>query len=268
MKKKTKSQKKSVKLKSRTVKKTKATTTNSSRNAQTKNAQKPRTKTAKSSSKEAESRESSTKKTKRKVEAKPTTKVLSKKKKVRERAPTKAAKVKSVEKPKVKTSDSTESPAKSKPAKPLFRAWSPAPEPIEPERKPPSETQLRKVKSGLSRKELNDYRRGLMQKRAEILGDMMGLANEVRTDSGDQISPEHMADIGSSNFEQEFALGLVESERKMLQEIDEALLRIQRGTYGVCLERAVPIGKARLDAKPWAKYCIEAVREKERRGEI
>ena len=80
--------------------------------------------------------------------------------------------------------------------------------------------------------------------------------------------PMHMADVGSDNYDQEFTLVLVESERKLLGEIEEAIVRIQHRIYGVCVETAVPIGRARLDAKPWAKYCIEVAREKERMGLI
>ena len=144
----------------------------------------------------------------------------------------------------------------------------PPPEPVDTTPELPSMTQLRKAKSGLTRSDLNQYREQLVQRRAEILGDVVALESDARTHSGDHLSPEHMADVGSNNYEQEFRLGLVESERKILVEIDDALMRIQNRVYGVCLEQAVPIGKARLDAKPWAKYCIEVVREKERRGEI
>ena len=132
----------------------------------------------------------------------------------------------------------------------------------------PSRNQLRKVKKGLGRKDLEHYRQLLMNKRVEILGDVAVLENEALAESNEHVSPEHMADSGSNSYEQEFTLGLVESERRMLGEIDEALLRIKDRTYGVCLERAVPIGKERLDAKPWAKYCIEVVRAKEGRGEL
>lgn len=107
-----------------------------------------------------------------------------------------------------------------------------------------------------------------MAKRVEILGDVAALESDVRTDSGDHFSPEHMADVGSINYEQEFTLGLMESEQRMLQEIDEAIMRIDARTYGVCIETGKPIGKPRLDAKPWAKYCIEVAREKERTGKL
>ena len=66
-----------------------------------------------------------------------------------------------------------------------------------------------------------------------------------------------MADIGTDNFEQEFALGLMDGERKLLVEIRDALIRITEGVYGICEGTDKPITKARLNANPWARYCIE-----------
>jgi DnaK suppressor protein len=131
-----------------------------------------------------------------------------------------------------------------------------------------SESQLRKVKSGLTRKDMNRYRQLLIDKRAEILGDVESLENDARNENGEGISYEHMADAGSDYFEQEFTLGLMESERKLLKLINEALVRMKNGTYGVCVERGVPIGTTRLDAKPWAKWCIDTAREKEKLGQL
>ncbi|MCC6581358.1 MAG: TraR/DksA C4-type zinc finger protein [Phycisphaeraceae bacterium] len=130
---------------------------------------------------------------------------------------------------------------------------------------PITEAQLRKVKTGLSKADLDHYRLSLLQKRAEILGDVEALSSDTRNGGGN-ISYEHMADTGTDNYEQEFNLELVESERALLQKINEALIRLRNGTYGVCYETGKPIGKTRLDAKPWAKYCIEVARELERQG--
>jgi RNA polymerase-binding protein DksA len=69
-----------------------------------------------------------------------------------------------------------------------------------------------------------------------------------------------MADIGTDNYEQEFALGLMDSERKLLKEIDDALQRIEKRTYGICEGTGKPISKARLEAQPWARYCVEYAR--------
>lgn len=138
------------------------------------------------------------------------------------------------------------------------------------ERLPPTSEQLKKIRSGLTKRDLERFRKMLMAKRAEILGDVASMQSDVRSkrDTGNlSHMPVHMADVGSDNYEQEFTLGLVESERLLLREIDEALMRIEQGIYGVCVEKGVPIGKQRLEAKPWAKYCIEAARELERRGQ-
>jgi RNA polymerase-binding transcription factor DksA len=76
--------------------------------------------------------------------------------------------------------------------------------------------------------------------------------------------PIHMADIGTDTYDQDFMLGLAEAERRRLREIDAALGRIEDRTYGVCQMTGKPIPKARLNAKPWARYTIEAAREIER----
>ena len=118
-------------------------------------------------------------------------------------------------------------------------------------------------KTNLHKADLEEYRKMLMDKRRALLGDMSGIEAEAfRTNrqerSGDLSNiPIHPADIGSDNYEQEFTLGLLESERTLLKEINEALDRIDQGTYGICLGTGMPIDKARLRARPWAKYCIE-----------
>jgi len=110
----------------------------------------------------------------------------------------------------------------------------------------------------------------LLAKRAELLGDVDALQkqalSENRRDAAGDLSsmPIHMADLGTDNYEKEFTLGLIEGERALLREIDEALQRIRDGTYGICAATGKPIGKARLKARPWAKYCYEYVLARER----
>ena len=72
--------------------------------------------------------------------------------------------------------------------------------------------------------------------------------------------PIHRADIGTDNYEQEFALDLMDSERRILHEIDDALQRVEEGVYGICEGTGQPIPKARLEAQPWARYCVEYAR--------
>jgi RNA polymerase-binding protein DksA len=103
----------------------------------------------------------------------------------------------------------------------------------------------------------------LLAKRRSIVGDMRGMTDEnLRPKGAGNLSkaPTHEADVGSDNYEQEFTLGLLESELNLLGEINEALRRIENGTYGVCAGTGQEISKDRLRARPWAKYSIEYAR--------
>lgn len=122
----------------------------------------------------------------------------------------------------------------------------------------------------LTPKDLEAFRAMLLEKRAQLVGDVGTLHDEAlrktRRDAAGDLSsmPIHMADLGSDNYELEFTLGLIEGERAVLNEIDEALQRIRDGTFGICQATGKPIGKARLRAKPWAKYCYEYMLEQEK----
>lgn len=119
--------------------------------------------------------------------------------------------------------------------------------------------------SGLTPKDIEGFRELLLQKRRELVGDVTTLTDEALHKGESQgvgnlsNMPQHMAELGSDNYEQEFSLMLADSERTLLREIDEALRRIDAGTYGICAATGQPIGKARLRAKPWAKYSYEYV---------
>ncbi len=130
------------------------------------------------------------------------------------------------------------------------------------------DAELLKVKTGLKKKQIAELRAQMLEKRAELIGDVSSLDAARQMGTGGDLShmPLHMADVGSDAYQQEFSLGLMETERKLLDEIDEALLRLHRGIYGVCLISGIPIPLPRLEAKPWAKYCIEVVRQREKMG--
>ena len=114
--------------------------------------------------------------------------------------------------------------------------------------------------SPLKSKDLLIFRDLLIQKRHELLGDVDSMEQEaLRSTTGSNLSnlPIHMADMGTDNYEQEFTLGLVEKDRQMLREINMALEKIKTGTYGICEGTGKPITRARLEAKPWARYSLE-----------
>lgn len=123
-------------------------------------------------------------------------------------------------------------------------------------------------KTFLSPEELAEFKQRLLAKRKELAGDAEHLANDSmarNSESGADHSsmPIHMADLGSDNWEHEFTLGLIANERDRIRKIDEALVRIEDQTYGICLATHKRIRRARLRAKPWAKYCIEQAQARE-----
>jgi len=127
------------------------------------------------------------------------------------------------------------------------------------------------MKHGLTPGDIETLKQMLLQKRREILKNVNEFQDEAlrqsRLDASGDLScmPIHMADLGTDNYEQEFALGLMDSERKLLKEIDDALERIEQGTYGICEGTGKPILKARLEAQPWARYCVDYARLLEHR---
>lgn len=143
------------------------------------------------------------------------------------------------------------------------------PQPVTIQAPVPTDGKPRKNQAGLSPKELEHFRELLLAKRRELVGDMSSMEREaLRSASGSNLSnlSLHMADMGTDNYEQEFTLGLVEKDRGLLREINQALAKIQDGTYGLCEGTGKPISKARLEAQPWAKYSIEHARAMERTG--
>lgn len=117
--------------------------------------------------------------------------------------------------------------------------------------------------------DLTQFQDILLRKRDLLSGNVTSLEAQAlkrsRQDASGDLStmPIHMADIGSDNFEQEFTLGLIENEEEMLRAIDEALQRIEDGTFGKCEECGKAIRKTRLKAIPHARLCINCQRQEE-----
>ena len=114
-------------------------------------------------------------------------------------------------------------------------------------------------RSSLTTAELQEFKSILSKKKTEILSDVMNMEVEALRKERSDLSnmPIHMADMGTDNYDQEFTLGLMGSERELIMEIEEALGRIEDNTYGICQGSGEPIPKVRLRAIPWARYCVE-----------
>jgi DnaK suppressor protein len=105
------------------------------------------------------------------------------------------------------------------------------------------------------------HKEALLRKRGEILGSggikPLQASMENNTRQGD------MADQASGNNEVHIQLKLKQTDAKILQAIEEALWRIEKGTYGICRDCGEPIAEARLNAIPWTRVCITC---KEKQG--
>ncbi len=131
---------------------------------------------------------------------------------------------------------------------------------------PEKEKKKSKSRNKLTAAEIENFKAVLMEKRGEILGNVNRMEEETLRKPRSELSsmPIHMADMGSDNYELENTLGLMDSERKILREIDDALHRIEGGTYGICEGNEEPIPKARLKAIPWARYCVNCASQLEK----
>lgn len=116
------------------------------------------------------------------------------------------------------------------------------------------------------RSEWQKYYQILLGLREQLLNQMSGLAKESAQEMAGYSL--HMADSGTDNFDRDFALSLLSSDQDAVYEIDEALKRIERDTYGTCELTGKPIPKARLDAIPWARFTVEAQAQLERDGAL
>ncbi len=119
----------------------------------------------------------------------------------------------------------------------------------------------------MTKADLENYKLILRTLRTRMTGDVSHLAGEAfRTagtdgNGGASAAPQHPADVGTDAFEQEFTLGLLENQEQVLVEIDAALDRVRGGTFGRCEECQTAIPKTRLQALPYARYCIACARK-------
>jgi RNA polymerase-binding transcription factor DksA len=119
----------------------------------------------------------------------------------------------------------------------------------------------------MTRTELDHHRRQLLALRDRLTGDVSHLQGEALSAAGDEGGnlshvPLHMADLGTDNYERENTLRLLANEERLLEQIDAALERIDRGTFGRCEECQGPIlPRGRLDELPYTRHCVECAKK-------
>lgn len=119
----------------------------------------------------------------------------------------------------------------------------------------------------MTKAEIDHFRRRLLALKKRLGGDLSTLEEEALRPVGGESAgglsdvPLHPADLGTDNFEEELALDLMENEEQILEEVNDALARIEQGTFGRCENCHRPITKERLEALPYARYCIRCARK-------
>ena len=110
------------------------------------------------------------------------------------------------------------------------------------------------------------YYNCLLELRDQLLHQMSGLAKESAQEMAGYSL--HMADSGTDNFDRDFALSLLSADQDSVYEIEEALKRIEKKTFGVCELTNKAIPKARLEAIPWTRFTVDAQAQLEREGAL
>ena len=129
-------------------------------------------------------------------------------------------------------------------------------------RKPVKTLKIRR----LPKKELDVYKRMLLQLRSKIAGDLQ----QIEGDSLSGNQPSHtgelsdVADLATDNYDRELNIGLASNEQQLLNDIDVALKRIEEGTYGLCEIYGTQIPKKRLLAMPYTRLSMKAQEEEEK----
>lgn len=116
--------------------------------------------------------------------------------------------------------------------------------------------------------DLDEARQRLADERERLthVKDEMKAAGENERESTSELSgmDQHQADVGTELFDRERDLGILEAVEGELTEVERALTRIDEGTYGVCEACGKQIGDERLEAQPYARFCVEDQQQAER----
>lgn len=128
-----------------------------------------------------------------------------------------------------------------------------------------------KGKNKLSKKNLEHFRKLILKRKDELVEGIKHSLEETLKKSPREAAGDisgyalHMADLATDTYDREFSLGLASNERKLLYEIDEALKKIEEGSFGICEECKSPISVTRLKAIPYSRLCLKCQEAKEKR---
>jgi len=126
------------------------------------------------------------------------------------------------------------------------------------------------LKKKFNKKDLIYFKKLILKRKEEILDEIRHISEDTLKKSQKDASGDisgytyHMADVATDAYDREFSLGLASNEQKILYELDDALKRIDEGTFGICEECKSPITKTRLKALVYTRLCVKCQEKKER----
>jgi len=127
------------------------------------------------------------------------------------------------------------------------------------------------LKKKYIKKDLGDFKKIILARKEDILDDIKHVSEDTlkktQKDAAGDISgyAYHMADVATDTYDREFSLGLASNEREILYELDDALKKIEEGSFGICEQCKSLITKIRLKAVPQARLCVKCQEKKEKR---
>jgi len=127
------------------------------------------------------------------------------------------------------------------------------------------------LRKKLNKKELNEFKKLVIKKKDEALDEIKHISEDTLKKSQKEASGDisgytyHMADVATDTYDREFSLGLASNERTFIYELDDALKKIEDGTFGICEDCKTAISKTRLRAVPYARLCVKCQEKKEKK---
>ncbi|HOH29023.1 MAG TPA: TraR/DksA C4-type zinc finger protein [Candidatus Hydrogenedentes bacterium] len=111
----------------------------------------------------------------------------------------------------------------------------------------------------VSKADTKRLKKMLIEERDRLISSIRNIEEASRTESGHDNGADlsSFAETGTDNFNLETALNIAGTESKRLRDVMDALMRIEKGTYGICEGSGKPIPLKRLEAFPSARYCVE-----------
>ncbi|MCM8779777.1 MAG: TraR/DksA C4-type zinc finger protein [Candidatus Omnitrophica bacterium] len=126
------------------------------------------------------------------------------------------------------------------------------------------------MKKKYSKKDLAEFKKIILKKKDDLLEQINHISADTLKKSPKEASGDissytyHMADIATDTYDREFSMSLASNDRALFYELEDALKKIEEGTYGICEECKNLIAKVRLKAVPYARLCLKCQEKRER----